>query len=323
MNWKGRKVLITGGAGFIGSHLVGKLLGLGANVRVADNFYRGRIENIGEYLSRIELLPADLTTLDNCVKATEDVEIVFHLAATVGGIHYINKQNVGGMTPSILMNQNMLEASRITKVEYFQFTSSACVYRQKSNGLNSFKEEDAYPANPATTYGWAKIQGEIACQAYQKDCSIKTSIVRLFNVYGENECLNPDSAHVIPSLIRKAILYPEVDFEIFGKGDQERGFIYVKDCVEGLIRALEKKSDGDPINLGNGNEVISIKGLAERIIDISGKDIQLKHNLSAPSGTYKYSIDDTKMKKELQWEPEISFNEGLKSVYNWAKKEIE
>ncbi|MCK4421373.1 NAD-dependent epimerase/dehydratase family protein, partial [candidate division WOR-3 bacterium] len=88
---------MTGGAGFIGSHLVGKLLGLGANVRVADNFYRGRIENIGEYLSRIELLPADLTTLDNCVKATEDVEIVFHLAATVGGIHYINKQNVGGM----------------------------------------------------------------------------------------------------------------------------------------------------------------------------------------------------------------------------------
>jgi nucleoside-diphosphate-sugar epimerase len=107
----------------------------------------------------------DLTKLENCLLATKEVDYVFHLAASVGGIHYIRKENVGGSTPSLLMNTNMLEACRMNDVERFLFTSSACVYREKSQKINQFKEEDAYPANPLTTYGWAKLMGEIQCRS--------------------------------------------------------------------------------------------------------------------------------------------------------------
>ena len=161
MNWKGKKVLVTGGAGFIGSHLVKKLLGIGCDVYVADNFSRGRRENIKPFLDKIHLYQVDLTKFENCMLATKDVDYVFHLAASVGGIHYIKRENVEGSTPSILMNTNMLEASARSGVERFLFTSSACVYMEKGLELNEFKEEDAFPANPPTTYGWAKIMGEI------------------------------------------------------------------------------------------------------------------------------------------------------------------
>lgn len=316
------KILATGGAGFIGSHLVEELIGRGNNVVVVDNFSRGSFENIHPFQDEIELLPLDLTSLDNCLRATEDVDYIFHLAASVGGIHFIKRENVGGLTPSLQMNTNMLEAARINDVENFLFASSACVYRQKTKDLNRFKEEDAIPANPHSTYGWAKVMGEIQCQAYYKDYGINCAVPRIFNAYGERENLDPKWSHVIPSFTRKAILYPKVDFEIFGDGTQERGFLYIDDCVEGLIRCIVKKADGEPINLGNGKEVVSINELAEKIIEISGKDIEIKRNAGGPEGTYKYCADMTKMKEELDWEPQVPLDEGLERVYNWAKGEL-
>jgi nucleoside-diphosphate-sugar epimerase len=206
-------------------------------------------------------------------------------------------------------------------VERFLFTSSACVYREKSSELNIFREEDAYPANPATTYGWAKILGEIACKSYYEDYGIKCSVVRIFNAYGENENLDPKWSHVIPSLIRKAILYPKEKFTVFGDGKQERAFLYVGDCVEGLIRAMEKIENADPINLGS-EEIISIDALAKKIVNLSGKNIKIEYDLSGPKGTYKYCADTTKMKKILEWKPKVALDEGLKRTYKWAEKEI-
>jgi len=322
MNWKEQNVLVTGGAGFIGSHLVEKLLELGSNVRVADDFSRGSKTNLESVSDGMNLLKTDLTRQENCVKATEGIDYVFHLAASVGGIQYIKKENVGGLTPSVLMNTNMLEAARINDVKGFLFASSACVYRQKTEELNRFKEEDAYPANPHSTYGWAKLLGEIGCQSYFKDYGIKCSIPRIFNSYGERENLDPKWSHVIPSSIRKAILYPEVEFKMFGDGTQERGFMHVSDCVDGLILCMEKKADADPINLGNGKEVVSINELIEKIVKISGKDIKIEHDPSGPKGTYKYCADTTKMRKALGWEPKISLDEGLKRTYEWAEEEL-
>jgi len=317
MKWKDSKILVTGGAGFIGSHLVEKLLDIGSEVYVADNFSRGSRENIAPYLNKIHLYPVDLTKLENCIKVTKDVDYVFHLAASVGGIQYIKKENVGGLTPSILMNTNMLEAARINDIKRFLFTSSACVYREKSGELNVFKEEDAEPANPATTYGWAKILGEIQCKAYYFDYGIKCSIVRIFNAYGENENLDPKWSHVIPSLIRKAILYPKERFVIFGNGKQERAFLYVKDCVDGLLLAMEKIEDADPINLGS-EEIISIDELARKIVKLSGKNIKIEYDTSKPQGTRRYCADTTKMKKVLGWTPKTPLNEGLKRTFEWA-----
>ena len=321
MIWKDKRVLVTGGAGFIGSHLVKKLLDMGCDVYVADNFCRGKKENIEPFLEKIHLYQVDLTKLENCVMAAKDIDYIFHLAASVGGIHYIKRENVEGSTPSILMNTNMLEASVKNSVECFLFTSSACVYREKSLELNEFKEEDAFPANPPTTYGWAKILGEIQCRSYHIDYGLKTSSIRIFNCYGENENLNPRWSHVIPSLIRKAILYPKEEFKLFGDGKQERAFLYVEDCVDGFLLAMEKITDGDAINLGS-EEVISIGRLAEKIVKLSGKDINMEYDLSGPQGTHRYCADTEKMKKVLEWSPKIPLEEGLERIYKWERGEL-
>jgi UDP-glucose 4-epimerase len=222
------------------------------------------------------------------------------------------------------MNQHMLEAARISDIDRFMFASSACIYRQQHDDLNRFSEEQAIPANPHSTYGWAKILGEVACDAYHEDTDLDTGAVRIFNCYGPRESLDPDSSHVIPSLCRKAIEAEDGDsIELFGDGTQQRGFIYVTDLVEGMIQAMEHKTDGEPINLGNGDEVVSINELAETIIDISGKDLSIEHDLLKPTGTDKYAIDDTKMKVELDWEPSVSLEEGLRNVYEWAESELE
>ena len=314
--------LVTGGAGFIGSHLVDRLLDEGCDVVVADDFSRGDLGHLDHVVDEIDLVPADLTTREGCLRATEGVDHVFHLAARVGGIHYIQRENVGGLTPSVLMNQHMLEASRINDVDRFLFASSACIYRQQHDDLNRFTEDQAIPADPHSTYGWAKVLGEVACQAYHEDCDLDCAMVRIFNAYGPRENLNLDSAHVIPSFIRKAIEYPDREFEMFGDGSQERGFIHVADLAEGMIRAIERKADGEPINLGNGQEVVSIMELAELIVEISGKDIEIQHDMDAPEGTYKYAADTTKMEEALDWTPEVSLTEGLAETYVWAAEEL-
>lgn len=317
-------VLVTGGAGFIGSHLTEYLLEIGCNVVIADNFSRGSPGNVEHLLDDVEIRPVDLTTHKGCIKATEGVDHVFHLAASVGGIHYIKRENIGGLTPSVLMNQHMLEAARINDVDRFLFASSACIYRQEHDDLNRFSENQAIPADPHSTYGWAKVVGEVACQAYHDDCDLDTAMVRIFNCYGPRESLDPDSSHVIPSLCRKVIEEPAGgSIELFGDGTQQRGFIYVTDLVEGMVRTIEKKADGEPINLGNGDEVVSINELAETIINLSGKDITIEHDLSKPTGTDKYAADDTKMKNELDWEPSVRLEDGLREVYDWAAEELD
>jgi UDP-glucose 4-epimerase len=324
MHWDDETVLVTGGAGFIGSHLTEHLLELGCDVVVADDFSRGSPENIEHLLDDVELLTVDLTTHKGCIEATEGVDHVFHLAASVGGIHYIQRENIGGLTPSVLMNQHMLEAARINDVDRFLFASSACIYRQQHDDLNRFSEDQAIPADPHSTYGWAKVLGEIACDAYQEDCDLDTAMVRIFNCYGPRESLDPDSSHVIPSLCRKVIEEPDGgSIELFGDGTQERGFIYVTDLVEGMIRAIEEKADGEAVNLGNGDEVVTINELAETIIDVSGKDIAIEHDLSKPTGTDKYAADDTIMKDSLDWEPTVRLEIGIEEVYDWATAELD
>ena len=302
MDFADSKTLVTGGAGFIGSHLVDRLLEEDCDVVVADDFSRGNLEHIEHVIDEVELVPADLTTREGCLRATEGVDYVFHLAARVGGIHYIQRENVGGLTPSVLMNQHMLEASRINDVDRFLFASSACIYRQQHDGLNRFTEDQAIPADPHSTYGWAKVLGEVACRAYHQDCDLDCAMVRIFNAYGPRENLDLDSAHVIPSFIRKTIEYPDRGFEMFGDGSQERGFIYVTDLAEGMIRAIE---------------------LAELIVEISGKDIEIHHDMDAPEGTYKYAADTTKMEEALDWTPEVSLTEGLAETYAWAAEELD
>ena len=318
-----RSILVTGGGGFIGSFLTEALVEAGATVSVADNFSRGDRANLAGVIDDIEILPVDLRSYRACIEATENVDEVYHLAASVGGIHYIQEENVGGLVPSELMNLNILEAARVNEVDRLLFASSACIYRQAHDGLNRFAEDDALPANPHSTYGWAKLMGEIACQAYHEDTALRTGCVRIFNCYGPRESLDPTSSHVIPSLCRKVITTPDGgSIELFGDGSQERGFIYVTDLVAGMMEAMDRKVDGEPINLGNGSEVVSINELAEQIIEISGKSLTIEHDESKPTGTDKYACDPTAMEIALDWTPSTVLEDGLEQVYHWAREEL-
>lgn len=324
IDWVDTPVLVTGGAGFIGSFLTERLVSEGASVIIADDLSRGDLENIDHLLDEIELRPVDLTTREGATRAVEGAEYVFHLAASVGGIHYIQRANVGGLTPSVLMNHHLLEAAHTADVDRFLFTSSACLYRQETDDLNLFSEDQAIPANPHSTYGWAKILGEVACEAYETDTALDTASVRIFNCYGPRESLDPESSHVIPSLIRKVIETSNGgSVEVFGDGTQQRGFIYVTDLVDGIIRTMERKGDGEALNVGNSQEVVSINELVDRIIEISGKDITIEHDLSKPTGTDKYAADMTNMKKDLNWTPSVSLDEGLREVYEWVESELD
>jgi len=318
--WSGSRVLITGGAGFIGSNLAGNLLKRGSEVHVADNFSRGFLENI-QPLEGIHLHRLDLTNMPNCVAVTKEMDVIFHLAASVGGIHYIHKENVENLTPSLLMNTNMLEATRVNDVKRFLFASSACVYREKVADLNEFREEDAIPANPETTYGWAKLLGEIGCKAYHSDYGLKCSSARIFNAYGENENLDPKWSHVIPSLIRRALLYPKEGFKLFGDGRQERAFLHVADCAEGLVRFVEKIENAEPVNLGS-EEVISLSKLVEKVVTLSGKKISIQYDPSGPQGTHRYCANTVLMKRVLGWSPTVTLGDGLSRTYEWARKKL-
>ena len=252
---------------------------------------------------------------------SKDVDYIFHLAASVGGIQYIKKENVEGLTPSVLMNSNMLEAARKNNAKGFLFTSSACVYAEKAESLNRFREEEAYPAEPATTYGWAKLLGEIQCKSYQVDYGMNNSVVRIFNAYGESESLDPKWSHVIPSLIRKAILYPREGYRIFGDGKQERAFLHVQDCVDGLLLAMDRVKDADPINLGS-DQLISIRDLAEKIARLAGRHMDIENDPAGPQGTRKYCADLTKMRRTLNWSPRVHLEEGLSRTLEWARGEL-
>lgn len=290
---------------------------------IADDFSRGRVEHIEQYEDEVDLVPVDLTTATGCQRATKGVDYVFHLAASVGGIHYIQRENVGGLTPSVLMNHHLLDAAHRNDVDRFLFASSACIYRQQHDGLNRFSEDQAVPANPHSTYGWAKILGEVGCRAYHADTEIDCGMVRIFNAYGTRENLDPESSHVIPSLCRKAIEEPDGgSIELFGDGTQERGFMYATDCAEGMVRAMDRKTDGEAVNLGNGREVVSINELAETIIDISGKDLTIEHDTSKPTGTDKYAADTTLMEESLDWHPDVALEDGVREVYEWAEEKL-
>jgi nucleoside-diphosphate-sugar epimerase len=327
MNLDGANVLVTGGAGHIGSHLVEHLIDQGASVRVADNLERGRIENIEHVLDKLDFRRIDLRLQKNCDEAVQNIDIVFHLAAKLGGIEYMNA-DAGSQAEiydsNILMNTLMLDAARRAEVERYLYCSTACVYpveKQDEPNAPALKEEDAYPANPESTYAWAKLMGEIQARWYAKEHGMRTSTVRMFNVYAEHEDLNPRTAHVIPALVRKAVLYPKVPFVVYGTGNQTRSFLYADDAVRGIVSACDKISNGDIVNIGSDQRV-TIRQLAEQIIRISGKDIVPAYDPSKPSGAMGRAANWDKAGQLLGWKPSVPMEDGLSRFYDWAQKTL-
>jgi nucleoside-diphosphate-sugar epimerase len=317
---KDEKILVTGAGGFIGSHLARELHRRGYFVRAVDIKWDGYIKE--PYYS--EKLTLDLRDFENCLKATERVDKVYHLAANMGGIGFITSVHADVMRDNVLMNVNMLEASVKNKVRRLFFSSSACVYpvyKQSTPYVQPLREEDALPADPNEAYGWEKLFSEQLVKAYQRDYGLDVRIARYHNIYGPEGTYKGGREKAPAALCRKVAEASDPGvIEIWGDGKATRSFLYIDDCVEATVRLMESDFD-EPVNIGS-DRMVTIDELADIIIRISGKKITKVYNRSAPEGVRGRNADITLARKVLNWEPKVSLEEGLERTYRWIESMI-
>jgi len=311
------RILITGGGGFIGSHLARYLLQQGNFVRVADI-------NFSDYIKEryyTEKLKLDLKNWENCLIATKGIDKVYNLAANMGGIRFITAVGAEVMHDNVLINTHMLEASRQNKVKRYLFSSSACVYptyKQTCPNVKGLKEEDANPADPDNFYGWEKLYTEKMCEAYQRNHGMDIRIVRYHNVYGPEGTYKGGREKSPAALCRKvAEAHNPGTITIWGDGKQTRSYCYIDDAIRGTVMLME--SDWDkPINIGS-DRLVTIDELADIIIKISGKNIVKKYDPTAPQGVRGRNADISLARKVLGWEPGVTLEEGLTRTYKWIE----
>lgn len=312
------RILVTGGGGFIGSHLAQRLVEEGHHVRVADIKF-------DEYLAHYWSAKAygDLRTFETCLFATKGIDRVYHLAANMGGIGYITSVWADVARDNALINLNMFEACRLNEVERLFFSSSACVYPSyKQETLDSpLKESDAYPADPNEPYGWEKLFAEIACNAYRRDYGLDIRIARYHNIFGPAGTYTGGREKAPAALCRKVAMAPDPGtIEVWGDGKATRSYCYIDDCLEGTIRLMESDYD-KPLNIGS-DRVVSVDELADIIIRISGKEITKAHNLDRPQGVRERNADLTLARQVLGWEPQVSLEDGLERTYHWIERMV-
>ena len=314
------RVLVTGAGGFIGHHLVNYLMDRGYWVRGADI---KEPEYTPSQANDFQLL--DLRKAENCVKAVQDVDQVYHLAADMGGIGYITSQHAQIARNDTLININLLDAAQDHGVKRFLFSSSACVYPQslqKSADVTPLSEDCAWPADPEEGYGLEKLYMEKLCQYYTEDHGLETRVVRFHNVYGPLGSYDGGKEKAPAAICRKVAQTEDGgEIEVWGDGEQTRSFMHVDDCVEGLHR-LMKSDFREPLNLGT-DVMVTINQLVDIVSSVAGKTIRLKHDLTKPQGVRGRNSDNSLLREVLGWEPSISLEEGLAPTYQWILSQLE
>lgn len=313
------RILVTGGGGFIGSHLARYLYLQGDFVRVVDVKFDDYIEE--KYYS--ERLRLDLRVWENCLTAAKGIDKVYNFAANMGGIGFITSVGAEVMHDNVLINTCMLEAARQNDVKRFLFSSSACVYptyRQTDPAVKGLREEDAYPADPDNFYGWEKLFTEKLCEAYQRDYGVDVRVVRYHNIYGPEGTYKGGREKSPAALCRKvAEASNPGTITVWGDGKQTRSYCYIDDCVRGTAMLMESDYS-KPLNIGS-ERLVTIDELADIIIGISGKRISKEYDVSAPQGVRGRNADIGLARKVLGWEPKISLEEGLAKTYQWIAKQ--
>jgi nucleoside-diphosphate-sugar epimerase len=318
--WTNHRVLVTGGASFIGSHLVDQLLERGARVRIVDDLTSGRLENIRPHLAngKLEFIRADLREPGVTRGAVQGVDTVFHLAADHGGRGYVDLHQAGPASNFFLDGLVFAEALK-AKVKKVVFASSGCVY---PNFLQSDVKKEVYlteeltkgPNDADNMYGWAKLMGEFTLQAYAKEHGLKAASCRYFTVYGPRGVEN----HAVIAMIARAFTAQD-PFEVWGDGTQIRNWTYIDDIVAGTLLAGEKIDDGTAVNLGT-MERVRVMDAVKMVLEYTGHKAEIKLRRDMPTGPLNRVADNSLAKKLLDWEPKTTFREGLRRTVEWYYK---
>ncbi|MBT9150328.1 MAG: GDP-L-fucose synthase [candidate division WS2 bacterium] len=303
--WDNKKILVTGGAGFLGSFIVDKLKERGVK---GENIRIPRSRDI------------DLRKWENCVEVVKDIDIVIHLAAKVGGIGYNQNYPATLFYDNAIMGIQMMETARQEGIEKFVAVGTICAYPKFTRV--PFKEEDlwnGYPEETNAPYGLAKKIMLVQSQAYRHQYGLNSIYLLPINLYGPGDNFDPESSHVIPALIKRIFDAKELDMDYitaWGTGKATREFLYVEDAAEGIILATEKYNKPEPVNIGSGFE-ISIKDLVELIVQLVGFDGEIRWDRSKPDGQPRRCLDVGRAKEEFGFEAKVDFMEGLKNTIEW------
>lgn len=317
MEWKGRKVLVTGGCSFIGSHLVDALVERGARVRVADNLTSGKLENLKTHLDRdrIEVRQIDLLVPGAVEEAVQGAEVVFHLAADHGGRGYVDLHQAACAT-NLALDGLLFRAAHRAGVQKVVYASSGCVY---PNYLQTDPKKEIFlteemvgpPCDSDNMYGWAKLMAEMTLKAYYKDLGMKSASCRYFTVYGERGHEN----HAVIAMIARAFVKQD-PFVVWGNGEQIRNWTHVSDIVSGTVLAAEKIDDGTAINLGT-MERTRVMDAVREVLRYTKHNAKIELHPEMPTGPMNRVADNSLARKLLGWEPKVRFMDGLHRTIDW------
>jgi GDP-D-mannose 3',5'-epimerase len=321
---KNKKILVVGAGGFIGGHLVRKLIENGNEIIAADikpkEFWFQDFENIQNYYSM------DMKIEENCKKVTQNVDYVFNMACNMGGMGFIENNKTDCMI-SVLINTNLLRACVENNVSKYFFSSSACAYninKQQNVFIEGLKEEDAYPAFPEDGYGWEKLFSERMCRHFMEDYGLEVRIARYHNIYGPLGTFDGGREKAPAALCRKvakSIIEKNSNIDVWGDGEQTRTFLYIDDCIEGTLRLFESNFF-EPLNIGS-DEQVSINQMIDMLEKITNSPkLNRNYQLDKPKGVRGRSSNNDLSKKVLKWSYQISLYEGLKKTYKWIFDEL-
>ena len=312
-----KRILVAGGGGFIGGHLVDFYRQQGHDVRSVDI---KPLDQWYQVFDDVENLQLDLNLRDNCMTACDGMDEVYNLAADMGGMGFIETHKAECML-TVLISTHMLVAAKEKNVGRFFYSSSACVYnadKQVNEDVVALKEEDAYPAMPEDGYGWEKLFTERMCRHFREDYGLATRQVRFHNVYGPEGTWDGGREKAPAAMCRKVIeakLTGNHTMEIWGDGKQTRSFMYIDDCIKG-VDLITHSDIVEPLNLGS-DELVTINGLVDIVEDIAGIKLERTYNLGAPKGVNGRNSDNTLIEEKLGWAPSIRLRDGMEKTYAW------